>query len=267
MRYFTAAAPGLDELTIMGKIEFLRRESRVGPNGPPFDLLIFDAPATGHGLAFFNVPRTAMSMTRMGPLHAKAERMWRLLSDPARTALNIVTLPEEMSVNEAIDLRHGRRDDGAPARRGRGERRLSGFLSRRARRAAQPCASGCRRRTSPAGRVSRAALDRALSSVVRREARRSDDRQARPRAAPAAHRPAADLHAADWSGGARNARRPVRRGRPMTPARRRRRREPRRPGADQARHRVRRQRGRRQDDDVGGDCAEGGVARTARPAC
>ena len=76
--------------------------------------MVLDAPATGHALALFNVPKTAMSMTRMSPLHAKAERMWRLLADPARTALNIVTLPEEMPVNEAIELHEAAEKMGLP---------------------------------------------------------------------------------------------------------------------------------------------------------
>jgi anion-transporting ArsA/GET3 family ATPase len=169
MRYFTAAAPGLDELTIMGKIEFLHRESRVSSKGPQVDLIIFDAPATGHGLAFFNVPKTAMSMTRKGPLHSKTERMWRLLTDPARTALHIVTLPEEMPVSEAIDLHKAAEDMGLP----RGKVVVNGVfpdffpgegeqLRRMRERAAPP--------VGPAARVARAALDRAVSSVARRDA-------------------------------------------------------------------------------------------------
>jgi anion-transporting ArsA/GET3 family ATPase len=169
MRYFTAAAPGLDELTIMGKIEFLHRESRVSSKGPPFDLMIFDAPATGHGLALFKAPKTAMSMTQRGPLHSKAERMWRLLTDPARTALNIVTLPEDMPVSEAIDLHEAAAKLGLP----RGKVVVNGVYPdffpnerdhlRRMREHAAP-------QEGPAARVARAALDRAVYSVVRREA-------------------------------------------------------------------------------------------------
>lgn len=169
MRYFTAAAPGLDELTLMGKIEFLHRDGRVSSKGPPCDLMIFDAPATGHGLAFFEVPRTAMRMTQGGPLHSKAERMWTLLTDPARTALNIVTLPEDMSVAEAIDLHRSATELGLP----RGTIVVNGVvpdffpaehdLLRRL---------GASATTShgPAAAVARAALDSALSSVERREA-------------------------------------------------------------------------------------------------
>lgn len=107
IRYFRAAAPGLDELIVMGKIESLAQERR-------FDLIVFDAPATGHGLAFFKVPQTTMTMVRMGPLHWKAEKMWKLLTDPARTAFNIVTMPEEMPVNEAIDLHKAAGELGLP---------------------------------------------------------------------------------------------------------------------------------------------------------
>lgn len=169
MRYFTAAAPGLDELTMLGKIEFLHRESRVTPNGPPFDLMILDAPATGHGLAFFGVPRTAMGMTRVGPLHSKAERMWRLLADPVRTALNIVALPEEMPVNEAIELHEAARKMGLPP----GAVVVNGVhpdffpgehdALRRMREQAAPAERAD-------GRVAHVALDRAVSSAVRREA-------------------------------------------------------------------------------------------------
>jgi anion-transporting ArsA/GET3 family ATPase len=114
MRLFTAAAPGLDELTIMGKIEFVHREQVAPAPGSRFDLMIFDAPPTGQGLAFFKVPLMAMSMARLGPLYAKAERMWRLVADPVDAAFNIVTLPEEMSVNEAIDLHHAAAAIGLP---------------------------------------------------------------------------------------------------------------------------------------------------------
>jgi anion-transporting ArsA/GET3 family ATPase len=116
IRYFTAAAPGLDELVIMGKIENLEAEQVEGKKKKRhrFDLVIFDAPATGHGLAFFKVPKTTMNMVKMGPLHTKAFRMWNLLTDPERTAFNIVTLPEEMPVNESIDLDAAAQELGLP---------------------------------------------------------------------------------------------------------------------------------------------------------
>lgn len=171
MRYFTAAAPGLDELTIMGKIEYLLRGS-LDPSktaATKFDLMVFDAPATGHALALFNVPRTAMNMTRVGPLHSKAERIWRLLADPARTALNIVTLPEEMPVNEAIDLHEAAEKMGIPCGRVVVNGVHPDFFPDehdhlRLLREQAALSVGL------AARLARAALDRAVSSVARREA-------------------------------------------------------------------------------------------------
>lgn len=171
MRLFTTAAPGLDELTIMGKLEFMSRDAVEPAKHARFDLMMFDAPATGHGLAFFKVPLTAMSLARIGPLHAKAERMWHLVSDPARTAFNIVTLPEEMSVNESIELYTASQALGLPA----GKLIVNGVhpdvfgsdeaVLRQARaRLAEP--------TDLNGRIARAALDAALSSSARSRADR-----------------------------------------------------------------------------------------------
>ena len=169
MRFFAAAAPGLDELTIMGKIEFLHRDAVAPAPHSRFDLMIFDAPSTGHGLAFFKVPLMAMGMARTGPLFAKAERMWQLVSDPVRTAFNIVTLPEEMSVNESIELYAAAQALGLPW----GTVIVNGVYPdffphdagalQLAQARAEPAAD-------LTGRIARAALDAAVSSSVRRQA-------------------------------------------------------------------------------------------------
>jgi len=125
MKYFTTAAPGLNELVVMGKIENLSGERMKKPpkkllkeNGgevpPEWDLIVFDAPATGHGMAFFKVPKMTMAMVKVGPLHRKAEHMWELLSDETRTSFNIVTLAEEMPINETIDLHEASKQLGLP---------------------------------------------------------------------------------------------------------------------------------------------------------
>jgi anion-transporting ArsA/GET3 family ATPase len=171
VRYFTAAAPGLDELTLMGKIENLHRESLdpSKPKAPKFDLMVFDAPATGHALALFKVPRMAMSMARMSPLYSKAERMWNFLADPVRTALNIVTLPEELPVNESIDLHAAAGAMGIPSGKVLVNAVYPDFFPgehdevRRLRDAAAAP-------DTTAARISRAALNRAVASVARREA-------------------------------------------------------------------------------------------------
>jgi anion-transporting ArsA/GET3 family ATPase len=114
VRYFTAAAPGLEELNLLGKIQSMHREVIEPAPNARFDLMLLDAPATGHALAFFQAPQMAMRMAPAGPIQALLEPMWSLITDPVRTALNIVTLPEEMPVNESIELDAGLTALGIP---------------------------------------------------------------------------------------------------------------------------------------------------------
>jgi len=103
-RRFFAAAPGLPELMVLGKVMVLEEE-RVGwPRRPKYDLIVVDAPATGHGLAFLRVPLVASNAAPVGPVGANARRILSLLRDTKKTALAIVAVPEEMAVVEALEL-------------------------------------------------------------------------------------------------------------------------------------------------------------------
>jgi anion-transporting ArsA/GET3 family ATPase len=99
---FFAAAPGLPELMLLGKIMILE-ESR-SRRRPRYDLILVDAPATGHGLAFLKVPLAASKAIPMGPVGNRARRILKLIRDPKKTALAIVAIPEEMAVVEAAQL-------------------------------------------------------------------------------------------------------------------------------------------------------------------
>jgi len=103
-RRFFAAAPGLPELMVLGKIMVLEEERTGGPRRPRYDLIIVDAPATGHGLAFLKVPLAASNAIPVGPVGHNARRILSLLRDPKKTALAIVALPEEMAVVEALEF-------------------------------------------------------------------------------------------------------------------------------------------------------------------
>ena len=104
-RVVTAAAPGLaDFLTLIRiaewedeRVGFKRRRHR-------FDLVIVDAPATGHSVPLLATPGTFLKMMPFGPLTATARNLALLLGDPARAAVAIVTRPEEMAVNETLEL-------------------------------------------------------------------------------------------------------------------------------------------------------------------
>ncbi len=100
----TAAAPGIEEFLALAKIaEFEAMRSGVRRR-PRYDLVIVDAPATGHSLALLSTAKILMEMLPIGPIGRTAEEVNRVLADPRRTAAVIVTIPEEMAVNETIEI-------------------------------------------------------------------------------------------------------------------------------------------------------------------
>jgi len=104
-RRFFAAAPGLPELMVLGKIMVLE-EARAGrfSSRPRYDLIVVDAPATGHGLSLLKVPLAASRAVPVGPVGHHARRVLALLQDAERTALVLVAVPEEMAAVEAREL-------------------------------------------------------------------------------------------------------------------------------------------------------------------
>lgn len=102
--YLTAATPGLRELVTIGKIWELALDDRRVKEGRSYDLVIVDAPATGHGVGFLQTPRTFANVARVGPIAAQAETLHRFLTDRRRTGVAVVALPEEMPVNETATL-------------------------------------------------------------------------------------------------------------------------------------------------------------------
>jgi anion-transporting ArsA/GET3 family ATPase len=101
---FFAAAPGLKELMLLGKVMSLEEAHERWSRRPRYDLIILDAPATGHGLAFLRVPQAASAAVPVGPVGTNARRILALLRDAKRTALVIVAIPEEMAVVEALEF-------------------------------------------------------------------------------------------------------------------------------------------------------------------
>jgi anion-transporting ArsA/GET3 family ATPase len=102
--YLAAATPGLKELVTIGKVWELAQPDRKVKDGRAYDLVIVDAPATGHGIGFLQTPRTFATIARVGPIHSQAEQLDRLITDQENTGVAIVALPEEMPVNESAAL-------------------------------------------------------------------------------------------------------------------------------------------------------------------
>jgi anion-transporting ArsA/GET3 family ATPase len=103
-RGFLAGAPGLKEWALLGKAWYHSIEEVAGK--PRFDVVLFDAPATGHGLDMLRVPKVIVDLAPPGVLRADAERAWRMFRDPVQAGVVVVTLPEELPVNETEELCH-----------------------------------------------------------------------------------------------------------------------------------------------------------------
>ncbi|HEX5586930.1 MAG TPA: ArsA family ATPase [Acidimicrobiia bacterium] len=96
------AAPGVKEILTVGKVCWELREALQGR--APWDLIVVDAAATGHVVSQLDAPRAIQELVQVGPIRQQTDWMVELLADPALTALNVVTAPEEMPVNETIEL-------------------------------------------------------------------------------------------------------------------------------------------------------------------
>lgn len=99
---FMDAVPGLHELIQLGKVMDLERSRTLGR--PDWDLIILDAPATGHGLTMLSAPASMMELTGAGPFHDNARLVREMWEDPVRTGVVLVTLSGQMPVNETLDL-------------------------------------------------------------------------------------------------------------------------------------------------------------------
>lgn len=92
----STAIPGIREILVLGKVKQLERA------GTP-DLLVLDAPATGHAVRFLTSANGLMEAARGGPLRAQAVEVVEMLHEPARLQVLLVTLPEETPVNELVE--------------------------------------------------------------------------------------------------------------------------------------------------------------------
>lgn len=106
--HFVAAAPGLKELMTIGKIWY--EEQLVVQGRRKWDVIVVDAPATGHVLQYLRMPSAAAEAFGPGLVRREAQRVMELLVDPVRTAVCPVTTAEEMPVNETTEMYHQLRE-------------------------------------------------------------------------------------------------------------------------------------------------------------
>lgn len=100
--FVATAAPGVKEILTVGKVCWEVREAMEGR--ARWDLVVVDAPATGHVVAQLGAPEAIGELVTVGPIRTQTGWMGEILGDPAVTALNVVVTPEEMPVAETIQL-------------------------------------------------------------------------------------------------------------------------------------------------------------------
>jgi anion-transporting ArsA/GET3 family ATPase len=107
---FAMATPGMRELLSIGKVWELAQLERQTQQAP-YDLVIVDAPATGHGVGILRTPRTFAEIARVGPIARRGRIIATTIANRGFTAVVGVCTAEEMPVNETISLREALQRD------------------------------------------------------------------------------------------------------------------------------------------------------------
>jgi anion-transporting ArsA/GET3 family ATPase len=108
-QYFAAAAPGARELVTMVKVWRMTGGGQTRARAGTHDLVVLDAPATGHALGLLGSPRTFGAIARVGPIAGHTRQVQELLESPSQSAYLAVALGTEMAVTEALELQQGLR--------------------------------------------------------------------------------------------------------------------------------------------------------------
>ena len=108
-RAFLGAVPGLDAYAMLGKAWWHSTEIQQGR--PRYDLIVLDAPASGHAMTMLKIPQAILDVMPSGPLGPDADALVTLLKDPLRSAFVIVTRAEDLPVREAAELAQRVRDE------------------------------------------------------------------------------------------------------------------------------------------------------------
>lgn len=116
--FATTIAPGVRDVLLIGKIfEAVRRRQdhrARGPGAAPaYDAVVLDAPPTGRVVRFLNVNHEVADLAKVGPIRGQANSITAMLKSP-RTVVHLVTLLEEMPVQETVDTIGELRTVGMP---------------------------------------------------------------------------------------------------------------------------------------------------------
>lgn len=104
VEFATQIAPGLRDILLVGKIKEadVRRDAK---GGPAYDLIVVDAPPTGRLPRFLDAPRAIGELVSSGPVARQAKGVLDMTTDPSRSSVVLVTLPEELPIQETLEAR------------------------------------------------------------------------------------------------------------------------------------------------------------------
>ena len=102
-QHFVDGAPGLEQLAVLGyALRVVRGESARELGG--IDLVLLDAPATGHGVSMLAAPALVSEVIREGPVGELSTDLAEFTADPDKSGVAVVSLAEEMPVTETLEL-------------------------------------------------------------------------------------------------------------------------------------------------------------------
>jgi anion-transporting ArsA/GET3 family ATPase len=102
VEFATTAAPGIKDVLLIGKVKEMERR-RDADGHFHYDLIVVDAPPTGRIVNFLRAPDATTELVNVGPIRGQAQSVVDMLLDAERTNLVLVTLLEEMPVQETIE--------------------------------------------------------------------------------------------------------------------------------------------------------------------
>lgn len=98
--FATTIAPGMRDVLLTGKVKEAVVRKRDGR--PVYDAVVLDAPPTGRIARFLNISQEVSGLAKVGPIRTQSEGVMAVLRSP-QTAVHLVTLLEEMPVQETLD--------------------------------------------------------------------------------------------------------------------------------------------------------------------
>jgi anion-transporting ArsA/GET3 family ATPase len=98
--FVTTIAPGLRDVLLIGKVK--EAVVRRAGSGRYYDAVVLDAPPTGRITRFLGATDEVAQIAKVGPIRGQSEQVMALLRGE-ETAIHLVTLLEEMPVQETLD--------------------------------------------------------------------------------------------------------------------------------------------------------------------